>query len=108
MEMGVERNVEQPPRPSVWELLVGIVVAGVGSVVALVLRGCWHRHMGWPNKDETGEFSYQVCVDCGMKRLFDERRFRGYGHYNYDLDELIAEARRLRRKQEERLARRSA
>jgi hypothetical protein len=109
--MGVERNherMELPPRPTGWELIIGLVVAGVGTVVALVTRGCWHRHMGWPIKDETGEFSYQVCMDCGVKRLFDERTFRGYGHYNYDLQALIAEARRLKRRQEERIARRSA
>jgi hypothetical protein len=64
--------------------------------------------MGWPIRDETGEFSYQVCMDCGMKRLFDERTFQGHGRYSYDLQELISDARRQRRRQEERIARKSA
>ena len=34
--------------------------------------------------------SYQVCLGCGVKRLFDEDRFRSYGPFRYDLNELIA------------------
>jgi hypothetical protein len=37
-----------------------------------------------------GEHSYQVCLGCGIKRLFDEKKFRGYGFYGYDVKELIA------------------
>jgi hypothetical protein len=29
-------------------------------------------------------------LGCGAKRLFDEERFRAYGPYRYDLNELIA------------------
>jgi hypothetical protein len=31
-----------------------------------------------------------VCLGCGIKRLFDEKNFRAYGPYSYDLDKLIA------------------
>ena len=34
--------------------------------------------------------SYQVCLGCGIKRLFDEEAFRAYGPYSYDLNRLIA------------------
>ncbi len=46
------------------------------------------------------EYSYQVCLGCGIKRLFDEQSFRAYGPYSYDLNHLMAwEA--ARRKQSE-------
>jgi hypothetical protein len=35
-------------------------------------------------------YSYQVCVGCGIKRLFDENTFHGYGPYSYDLHDLMA------------------
>ncbi|HWR35438.1 MAG TPA: hypothetical protein VN622_06155 [Clostridia bacterium] len=53
--------------------------------------------------EEAGEYSYQVCVECGVKRLFDERLFRGYGSYGYDLHDLIARDRLQRRKRMERI-----
>ena len=31
-----------------------------------------------------------MCLGCGIKRLFDEKKFRGYGTYGYDVKELIA------------------
>lgn len=36
------------------------------------------------------EHSYQVCLGCGVKRLFDEKTFCSYGPFRYDLNELIA------------------
>ena len=33
--------------------------------------------------------SYQVCLGCGIKRLFDEQAFQSYGPYSYDLNHLI-------------------
>lgn len=51
--------------------------------------------MSWPVRSQ--ECSYQVCLGCGIKRLFDERAFRSYGPYNYDLNELIAWDRDRRR-----------
>ena len=42
--------------------------------------------MSWPVRAQ--EVSYQVCVGCGIKRLFDEKKFRAYGPYSYDLNRL--------------------
>ena len=35
-------------------------------------------------------YSYQVCLSCGAKRLFNEQTFSAYGPFRYDLNELIA------------------
>jgi hypothetical protein len=82
-----------------WVFPLGIGLAGLASAAAFVLRGCWHSNMSWPARaeDEHGDFSYQVCNDCGIMRLFDERTFRGIGPYGYDLHALIAGERLLRR-----------
>jgi hypothetical protein len=98
------KKIEQPPhrteqgevphrprRHPHWIWPVGILAAGVGGVAAFLLRGCWHTQMGWPIRE--GEYSYQVCTGCGVKRLFDEEAFQGYGPYGYDLHELVARAR---------------
>ena len=45
--------------------------------------------MSWPVRYQ--QHSYQVCLGCGIKRLFDERAFRAYGPYSYDLNRLIAQ-----------------
>ncbi|HET7209456.1 MAG TPA: hypothetical protein VFI95_22965 [Terriglobales bacterium] len=77
-----------------------------GAAVA-VLRGCWHQKMSWPVRYQ--DYSYQVCLGCGIKRLFDEKSFRSYGPFSYDLNQLIAreKARQLKfsEKSEERLQR---
>jgi hypothetical protein len=44
--------------------------------------------MSWPVR--AGEHSYQVCLGCGVKRLFDEKRFCSYGPLRYGLNDLIA------------------
>lgn len=44
--------------------------------------------MSWPVRAQN--HSYQVCLGCGIKRLFDEEGFRAYGPYSYDLNKLIA------------------
>ena len=46
-----------------------------------------------------GDHSYQVCPECGIKRLFDEKKFRGYGPYGYGVKELIARERAIRMRQ---------
>jgi hypothetical protein len=64
-----------------------MATAVAGAAVA-VLRGCWHQKMSWPIRVQS--HSYQVCTGCGVKRLFDEENFCGYGPYIYDLQRLIA------------------
>lgn len=72
--------------PWVWPIsLMATAMAGLGVVL---LRGCWHRKMSWPVRS-TG-VCYQVCTGCGIKRLFNERYFRAYGPYSYDLEKLRA------------------
>jgi hypothetical protein len=44
--------------------------------------------MSWPVRFQ--EHSYQVCLGCGIKRLFDEKTFRAYGPYSYELNRLTA------------------
>jgi hypothetical protein len=72
-----------------------------------MLRGCWHADMGWPVRHDD-EFSYQVCMGCGIKRLFDPKTFRAYGPYGYDVVELIARERALRLRRAQRLEERLA
>jgi hypothetical protein len=47
--------------------------------------------MSWPVRAQ--DYTYQVCLGCGIKRLFDEQSFRAYGPYSYDLNRLITWAR---------------
>lgn len=54
---------------------------------ALVFGGCLHRKMGWPIW--LGGRSYRVCLDCGIKRLFDEATLRGYGPYSYQIHDIL-------------------
>lgn len=75
-------------KKSRWKVPLGLVATGVAGAAVLVLRGCWHRKMSWPVRSQN--YSYQVCLGCGIKRLFDEKAFRAYGPYSYDLTRLIA------------------
>ena len=75
----------------------GLLAAGAGGAAMFLLRGCWHSKMGWPMRE--GEHSYQVCLGCGIKRLFDEKKFRGYGPFGYDVKELIAREQAVRARQ---------
>jgi len=86
-------------KKSRWKLPLGLMAAGVAGAAVLVLRGCWHRKMSWPVRYQ--EHSYQVCLGCGIKRLFDERSFRAYGPYSYDLNQLIAKEAAARHRDEE-------
>jgi hypothetical protein len=81
-------------RWSAWKWAAGLLAAGVGSTAVFVLRGCWHTKMSWPIRE--GDHSYQVCLGCGIKRLFDEEKFHAYGVYGYDVKELIARERAAR------------
>ena len=71
-----------------WKVPIGVVATGVAGAAVLLFRGCWHRKMSWPVRSQN--HTYQVCLGCGIKRLFDEKSFRAYGPYSYDLNRLIA------------------
>ena len=75
-------------KKSGWWWRLGLVATGVAGAGVFLLRGCWHANMSWPIR--ASQRSYQVCTGCGIKRLFDEKAFRGYGPYSYDLDRLIS------------------
>jgi hypothetical protein len=66
----------------------GVVASSLAGAAVVAFRGCWHRKMSWPVRSE--DCSYQVCLGCGIKRLFDEKEFRSYGPYHYDLSRLTA------------------
>lgn len=71
-----------------WTWPLGLIATGLAGAAVVILRGCWHRKMSWPVRAQ--EHSYQVCLGCGIKRLFDEQAFSAYGPYSYDLNRLIA------------------
>lgn len=85
-------RTKRPRRRWLWPL--GVVTTGMAGTALLLLRGCWHGKMSWPIRVEG--YSYQVCLGCGVKRLFDEGTFQGYGKYSYDLHELITRDRAAR------------
>src|SRR5271163_3043073 len=59
----------------------GVVTSG------LAFRGCRHQRMSWPVGAQG--YSYQVCLSCGAKRLFDEAAFSGVGPFRNDLNWLL-------------------
>ena len=71
-----------------WLWPIAMAATGVAGMGLIAVRGCWHRKMSWPVRAQG--HAYQVCMGCGVKRLFDEGRFRAFGPYRYDLNELIA------------------
>lgn len=75
-------------KKSRWGWPLGMMATGVAGAALVMFRGCWHSKMSWPVRLQ--KHSYQVCVSCGIKRLFDEREFRAYGPYSYDLNRLIS------------------
>jgi len=101
----VEEEQQQGPNPkktkrSRWFWPMGLLATGMAGA-AVVLRGCWHSKMSWPVRSQG--CAYQVCTGCGIKRLFDEDAFRGYGPYSYDLERLLAhdQAKRMKNKRQE-------
>ena len=66
----------------------GLLLVSVGLAVMRLFRFCRHKRMGWPVRQ--GGYTYQACPDCGIQRLFDERRFQPYGRYGYDLTRMGA------------------
>jgi hypothetical protein len=80
-------RVSEEKKKSGWLWPFGVVATGLGAAGVVLLRGCWHRRMSWPVRFQ--DRSYQVCLGCGIKRLFDEQAFRAYGPYSYDLNRLV-------------------
>jgi hypothetical protein len=80
-------QVSEPKKKSGWRWRFGLVATGLGAAGVVIFRGCWHRKMSWPVRFH--DRSYQVCLGCGIKRLFDEKAFRAYGPYSYDLNHLV-------------------
>jgi len=76
-----------PNKKSRWLWPLGVIATGIAGAVVVAFRGCWHRKMSWPVRAQG--HSYQVCVGCGIKRLFDEQDFRSYGPFSYNLADLI-------------------
>jgi len=89
-------------RKRTWLWPWGILATGLAGAGVVILRGCWHRKMSWPVRAQG--HSYQVCLGCGIKRLFDEAAFRAYGPYSYDLNRLIAWAEAQQRQRASREA----
>jgi len=83
-----------------WLWPMGLLATGMAGA-AVLFRGCWHSKMSWPIRSQG--CAYQVCTACGIKRLFDEDAFRGYGPYSYDLQRLLAydRAQRLKHQPEQ-------
>ena len=81
-------QVSEEKKKSGWLWPLGVVATGLGAAGVVIFRGCWHRNMSWPVRYQ--DHSYQVCLGCGIKRLFDEQSFRAYGPYSYDLNRLVA------------------
>jgi len=79
---------EKPEKKSRHWWPLGLLATGLAGAGMILLRGCWHSKMSWPVRAQ--EHSYQVCLGCGIKRLFDENSFTAYGPYSYDLHRLIA------------------
>ena len=81
-------GVGKEKKKSRWVWQMGLLATGVAGAAAMAFRGCWHRKMSWPVRSQ--EYSYQVCMGCGSKRLFDEESFQPYGPFSHDLSRLIA------------------
>jgi hypothetical protein len=75
-------------KKSGWLWPLGLLTTSLAGIGVMVFRGCWHGKMSWPVRAK--DHSYQVCLGCGIKRLFKEKDFRAYGPYSYDLTRLIA------------------
>ncbi len=80
--------VGQEKKKSRWVWQLGLLATGAAGFAVMAFRGCWHRKMSWPVRGQG--YSYQVCMGCGTKRLFDEKSFQSYGPFSYDLNRLIA------------------
>ena len=84
MAEAVEHKASKNLKKSQWW---PVVAASLASAAVVAFRGCWHRKMSWPIGMQG--YSYQVCLSCGVKRLFDEATFTAYGPFRYDLEQLV-------------------
>jgi hypothetical protein len=80
--------VSEKKKKSGWLWPWGLMATGLAGAAVMAFRGCWHTKMSWPVRAQ--DHSYQVCMGCGIKRLFDENEFRAFGPSSYDLNRLIA------------------
>ena len=87
MSNRLPENKPEKPRKSSW-WWPGVIATSLAGVAVMAIRGCWHSRMSWPLGARG--YSYQVCLNCGAMRLFDEESFRPYGPVRYSLDALIA------------------
>jgi hypothetical protein len=88
MTDAVEREKSGKLKKSNWWWPAGVVATSLAGAAAVVaFRGCWHSKMSWPVA--VRGYSYQVCLNCGAMRLFDEKTFSAYGPFRNDLNELI-------------------
>lgn len=87
MEAGGQQKTEKPKKTN-WWWPAEVVASSLAGAVEVAFRGCWHSRMSWPVA--VPGYSYQVCLGCGAKRLFDENTFSAYGPFRYDLNALIA------------------
>ena len=85
-QVSQENNRNHKKSGWVWGL--SLVATSLAGAALFIFRGCWHKKMSWPVRSQG--YSYQVCTNCGIKRLFDEQAFRSYGPYSYDIERLIA------------------
>ena len=87
MTEAVEHQAVGKTKKSSW-WWPGVVATSLAGAAVMAIRGCWHGKMSWPIAVQG--YSYQVCLSCGAKRLFDENTFSAYGPFRNDLNELIA------------------
>ena len=87
---------EENVKKSRWLWGLSLAATTLAGAAVYLFRGCWHTKMSWPVRAQG--YSYQVCTNCGIKRLFDEQAFRSYGPYSYELERLIAWERARREK----------
>ena len=87
MTDAVEQEKSEKLKKSNW-WWPGVVATSLAGAAAVAFRGCWHSKMSWPVAVQG--YSYQVCLNCGAMRLFDENTFSAYGPFRYVVDELIA------------------
>ena len=84
-----QRKPEEPRKSSWWWWPAGVVASSLaGAAAVAAFRGCWHGKMSWPVG--VRGYSYQVCLNCGAMRLFDEQTFSAYGPFRNDVNALIA------------------